>query len=299
MLRHFDLDALRCFVLGIELGSFALAAKQLHRSTSAASAQLKKLEIACDVKLVSKVGRHLEPTAEGELLLSYAKRLLALNDEATLAIGARQLPGKLRFGMQEDFSEAFVPDILAQFSRTHPQVQLSVHVGRNKKLLKQIQQNELDFSLSWVGEQTPPYSEPLGKLPLCWIATSELTRQNQLLNTRPLPLVMFESPCLMRQKATQTLDNAGIPWRIVFESSNLSSIWKAVGQGLGMTVRTPYAMPDDVKPISTTTLGELGHIGLRLDSASNTLTDVAQRFRDQLVTKLSLQLAPYQSTNEN
>jgi len=40
----FDAEALRSFVTGIELGSFVLAADRLGRSTSAVSAQLKKLE---------------------------------------------------------------------------------------------------------------------------------------------------------------------------------------------------------------------------------------------------------------
>ncbi|PLN69267.1 LysR family transcriptional regulator, partial [Klebsiella quasipneumoniae] len=64
-----DLDALRSFVTGMEFGSFALAAQRLARSTSAVSAQLKKLESQCGVALVVKQGRHLALTAEGEKLM--------------------------------------------------------------------------------------------------------------------------------------------------------------------------------------------------------------------------------------
>ena len=81
-MRSLDLDALRCFVLGIELGSFAAAAERLNRSPSAASAQLKKLEQQCNTSLVTKIGRHLEPTEAGEIILAYARRMLQLNDEA-------------------------------------------------------------------------------------------------------------------------------------------------------------------------------------------------------------------------
>ncbi|BFT79739.1 hypothetical protein GVv1_05310 [Enterobacter pseudoroggenkampii] len=82
-----DLDALRSFVEGIQSTSFAEAAYRLCRSTSAVSAQLKKLEQQCGVALTVKQGRTLALTREGEILLSYARRMLALNDEALRAIG--------------------------------------------------------------------------------------------------------------------------------------------------------------------------------------------------------------------
>ncbi|WP_429116198.1 LysR family transcriptional regulator [Aeromonas veronii] len=92
--QSLDLDALRSYVLGLECGSFALAAQRLCRSTSAVSAQLKKLEQQCGTELVMKKGRHLVPTASGERLLGYAKRLLDLNDEAVLALKGELLQGE-------------------------------------------------------------------------------------------------------------------------------------------------------------------------------------------------------------
>ncbi|VTM89086.1 HTH-type transcriptional activator AllS [Raoultella ornithinolytica] len=103
----FDADALRAFVTGMELGSFALAAERLGRSTSAISAQLKKLEQQSGTALVQKAGRHLALTAEGEIMLSYARRMLSLNDEAWAALQARGVSGEVRLGLQEDFGEVF------------------------------------------------------------------------------------------------------------------------------------------------------------------------------------------------
>jgi hypothetical protein len=113
-----DLDALRSFVTGIECGSFALAASRLCRSTSAVSAQLKKLEQQCDAELVVKQGRHLALTRNGEILMGYARRLLALNDEAQRALKGELLQGEIRIGMQEDFGESLMPGILGEFSAT-------------------------------------------------------------------------------------------------------------------------------------------------------------------------------------
>ncbi|TIO10926.1 MAG: LysR family transcriptional regulator, partial [Mesorhizobium sp.] len=102
----FDLDVLRTFVTGMELGSFAKAAERLGRSTSAVSAQLKKLEEQAATPVFRKAGRGLALTEAGETMLSYARRLIELNDEAASAIRDVELEGWVRLGLQEDFGEA-------------------------------------------------------------------------------------------------------------------------------------------------------------------------------------------------
>lgn len=101
----FDLEVLRTFVTGIELGSFAKAAERLGRSTSAISAQLKKLEEQVGEPVLRKSGRGLALTLAGESLLGYARRLLELNDEAAVAVRGVNLEGWVRIGLQEDFGE--------------------------------------------------------------------------------------------------------------------------------------------------------------------------------------------------
>jgi DNA-binding transcriptional LysR family regulator len=98
----FDPDVLRSFVSGIELGSFAKAAERLGRSTSAVSAQLKKLEDQAGTPLLRKAGRGMALTDAGEVMLGYARRLLDLNDEAAAAIRGSELRGAIRLGLQED-----------------------------------------------------------------------------------------------------------------------------------------------------------------------------------------------------
>ncbi|XLM19922.1 LysR family transcriptional regulator, partial [Chromobacterium piscinae] len=117
-----DLDALQSFASGVELGSFARAAEGLHRSTSAVSAQLKKLEEQAGVPILQKYGRGLEPTPAGEALLSYARRLLELNDEAVQAVQGAELAGSVRLGLAEDFGEGMLPQALGRFARACPEV---------------------------------------------------------------------------------------------------------------------------------------------------------------------------------
>ncbi|SAT70377.1 NADH dehydrogenase transcriptional regulator [Klebsiella pneumoniae] len=218
-----DLDALRSFVTGMECGSFAQAALRLSRSTSAVSSQLKKLESQCGAALVTKQGRHLVLTAEGEKLMSYARRLLALNDETLRALQGERLTGEIHLGMQEDFGESLMPEILGQFKRHHPQVRIVARVDRNGPLRQALAEEALDLALLWQTEDQGP------GLGLC-------------------PLVMFDSPCLMRSRAIACLDAAGIPWQVVFVSHSLSGIWAAVQAGLGLTIRTRIGMPGNLRP---------------------------------------------------
>ena len=189
-----DLDALRSFVTGIECGSFAQAALRLSRSTSAVSAQLKKLESQCGAALVVKQGRHLALTAEGEKLMSYARRLLALNDETLRALQGERLTGEIHLGMQEDFGESLMPGILGQFTRHHPQVRIVARVDRNGPLRQALAEEALDLALLW---QTEDQGPGLGLCPLAWIAHPDLDIRALLASGEPLPLVMFDSPCLM------------------------------------------------------------------------------------------------------
>jgi DNA-binding transcriptional LysR family regulator len=258
-----DLDALRSFVTGIESGSFAAAAERLARSTSAVSAQLKKLELQCHAELVFKQGRHLRLTGQGEILLSYARRLLALNDEAQRAIRGELLKGEIHIGMQEDFAESLMPGIMGKFSRSHPDLRMSVRVDRNLPLLNALADNGLDMALLWQSNDPLEKGELLTTTPLQWIYHQDFALEALLKAGKPLPLILFENPCLMRSRAIECLDNAGIPWQINIVSHSLSGVWAAVQAGLGLTLRTHFGKPESLLSAGNI-LPAPGHMGITL-----------------------------------
>lgn len=280
-----DMDALRSFVAGIESGSFALAASRLARSTSAVSAQLKKLEMQCGTDLVVKKGRHLQLTNQGEILLGYARRMLAINDEAFRAIKGELLTGELCIGMQEDFGESLMPEILGQFKRHYPELRIVARVDRNQALLTALNNQLLDMALIWQSDQQPQSSKSLSQCALAWIHHPDFAIAPLLEKNEPLPLVMFDSPCLMRSRATACLDRAGIPWRVVFVSQSLSGIWAAVRAGLGITVRTQIGMPASLRQINGL-LPSLGSLDIALEQpATGTYPNQAQVILRQLIEK--------------
>ncbi len=261
----FDLDVLRSFVTGMELGSFAKASDRLGRSTSAVSAQLKKLEEQTGTPIFRKSGRGLALTDAGETMLGYARRLLELNDEAASAISGVELEGWVRLGLQEDFGEAVLPDVLGRFARAHPKVKIEARIARSHELAERVTTGSLDLALAWHNGDRLPHSEHVADVPMRWIGPAR-PMQESLLSERELPLAALEAPCLLRTKATETLDRAGRPWRMAFSSPSLSGIWAAVAAGLGLTIRTDIGLPASVVALTPGVSGlpALPHMALNL-----------------------------------
>lgn len=238
----FDMDALRSMVLGIELGSFARAAVRLGRSQSAVSMQLRKLEQQAGRPLFRRDGRGLVPTEAGEALLAYARRIVALNDEAAAAIGAAATEASVRMGLPQDYFEDVMPDAIRRFARHRPGVHVEVRAGRNHVLEEEIQAGRLDVAIAYFPPGSTGHGQLLGSLPQHWYAggpTGSYERD-------PVPLVLFDHPCLFRQAALRTLDGAGRRWRLALTTPSLPGIWAALRLGHGVTVRTAHRVPDGI-----------------------------------------------------
>ncbi|WP_373833061.1 LysR substrate-binding domain-containing protein [Delftia acidovorans] len=262
----YDLDVLRTFCTGVELGSFARAADRLGRSTSAVSAQLKKLESQCGTPLLRKSGRGLVLTEAGETLRGYALRLLELNDRAVAAVRGSELRGLVRLGLQEDLGESVLPHVLGQFARAHPHVRIEASVARSDELRERMALGQFDLALLWdVGmNHACVHGEHIMRLPLQWIGPASLDAAEagwaRGLNggaqgDEALPLAMLEAPCPLRDIVTAALDKKGLAWRYAFNSASLTAVWAATAAGLGLSVRTPFGLPAHVRPLDAQALG--------------------------------------------
>ena len=297
----YDLDVLRSFSTGIALGSYARAADRLGRSTSAVSAQLKKLESQAGTPLLRKAGRGLELTEAGETMLAYAHRLLELNDEAVAAVSGSSLQGQVRVGLQEDLGEAVLPAALGRFARAHPNVRIEACVARSAELRERLELGQLDLAFAWdVGlENADVRSERIMRLPLQWIGPADLAaldapwwtpqaRRGPKSARHPLPLVLLDAPCPLRDIVTATLERAGIGWRHAFNSASLGALWAATSAGLGLSVRTAFGLPAHVRPIARagTGLPALPQIALALHRRADDLEPAAERLATLLADEI-------------
>lgn len=268
---NLDLDALRTFVLGFDLGSFARAAQRVGRSQSAISTQLRRLEDQVGQPLVRKAGRGLAPTEAGESLLSYARRILDLNDEAVSSLREAGLEGCVRLGLPQDFAEAWLPEMLGRFVQAHPRVRVEVQAEKVRTLVAKTVRGELDMSLAWGKSIDAPHVEHIADIPIIWVGRADWPGRVAL-GGEAFPLIAFEAPCAFREPAVAALDQAGIIWRLAFSSPSLSGLWAAAAAGLGVTVRTRIGIPPGLIALDPTKVGMPD-----LPSASLTLVRAASK----------------------
>ncbi len=164
-----DTEILRSFVAIAETESFTQAAAEVFRTPSALSMQIKRLEEQVGQRLFLREARRVSLTAEGEAMLGYARRLLKLNQEAISHFTAPELEGTVRLGTPDDIGTRILPQVLTQFSRSHPAVQVNVIVGRSADMLKQLDAGKLDLIMVTTGKQgRPARGEVVHSEPLVW-----------------------------------------------------------------------------------------------------------------------------------
>lgn len=222
---------LRSFVAVADCGNFTRAAERLHLTQSTVSQQVRRLEDTLGCRLLDRSVRRVLVTAEGERLLGYARRILALHDEAEEVLRNEQSEGVLRLGVPEDFAAERLMPLLAEFAESHPKVRLEVSSGLSPELLRRYRDGEFDLLLS---KQMKAGNDCLAAWPepLCWVDS----RQRPALARDPLPLVAFAPGGLYRQEMIQALEVNGRNWRISYSSASLASVCAAVAAGLGISL---------------------------------------------------------------
>lgn len=284
---NLDIDFLRTFVTAEELGGMNRAAERVGRSQSAVSQQMHKLEEKAGQRVFRKQGRGLILTEAGEVLFKYARRILTLNDEAVAALRGPGLEGVVRFGLPSDFAETWLPSALGQFKRAHPMVRIEASVDRNAILFERLEKGQLDLAMIFGGGQRSG-AQRLATMPMVWIGGAEATWGP----TQPVPLVLFEAPCLFRKAGIAALDAAGIPWRITFTSPSLAGLWAAVDAGLGISPRTTANLPKSLKVLGRPyRLPKLPAIDLSLHDRGRPLTPAAIRLKDILIETIPVSLS--------
>ncbi|NBA96699.1 LysR substrate-binding domain-containing protein [Pseudomonas sp. R5(2019)] len=226
-----DHALLRSFVTVVDSGGFTRAAQRLHLTQSTVSQQLRRLEESLGCQLLDRRQRHIAPTVEGERLLGYARRILALHEEATEALSQQPGAGVLRLGLAEDFASERVMPLLAAFALEYPGVRLEVSSGLSSQLQRLYQDGEFDLLLI---KQRGASDDCLASWPepLAWVDS----RHQPALGRTPLPLVAFPAGGLYRNEMLHHLEVGGWQWRIGYSSASLASVCAAVAAGLGISL---------------------------------------------------------------
>ena len=236
-----DLELLRSFVSVVDTGGFTRAGERVHRTQSTVSQQIRRLEQSLGYPLLHRDGRQATPTEEGERLLSYSRRILALEQEARDSLARPMGDGIIRLGIPEDFAAYRLPELLSNFTRARPRIRLDVRCGLSVAMRQALQRGELELAL-YKRDAGEKGGVAAWRERLQWVTS----RAHPIDFARdPLPLVMSEQGCLYRNRMIHAIERAGRAWHIAYTSPNLAGIQAAVSAGLGISILPSLAILPD------------------------------------------------------
>jgi DNA-binding transcriptional LysR family regulator len=243
MSRNLDLTTLRSFVAVADAGGVTRASGFLNLTQSAVSMQVKRLEDSLELQLLDRSGRGVALTAAGEQMLGYARRMLALNDEAIARLTHQAYEGEVVLGVPSDIVYPTIPQVMQQFARDYPRVRVQLVSSYTRRLRALFARGDADIVLT-TEDSCGPEGETLNELPLIWLGAPGGVAWKQ----RPLPLA-FEHNCIFRVGVQEALDRAGIPWVMAVESDSTRSIEASVSADLAVHALVAGAEPRYLEPI--------------------------------------------------
>lgn len=233
----FQIDWLRAFVAVVDAGSLSGAAPLVHRSQSAVSMQIKKLETALGRPVLLRGPRHLEVTPAGAQLLSYGRRVLELQAEAHDTLFGPQLAGRVRLGVPDDYASTYLTPVLRSFAHRYQGVEIELTCEQSTALIPRVVRGELDLAL--VSRDKPQRGRFLFQEPLVWVGAAQF----EVWRRDPLPIAVYESASLARIATISALARRRRAYRIVYHSSSLAGQLAAVESGLAVAVLTRCSVP--------------------------------------------------------
>ncbi len=237
MTAPLDLDQVQTFLAIADSGSFTRAAEEVHRTQSAVSMQMRRLEERIGKPLFMKDGRTNRLTEDGERLLAYARRLIRLNRETLAAFDDYSLEGQIRIGTPDDYADRFLPEIMGRFVRSNPRVELSVVCEPTSNLSDLIRRGQLDIALVTQCDDAR-VSEVVRREPLLWVGSASHMAHEDT----QLPLAVGRPSCAWRRAATEALTAQGRDYKILFTSWSAQVVIAAVLGGLAVSVLPECAL---------------------------------------------------------
>ena len=229
MIANLDIDLLKTFIAIAEHGSFTRAADEVHKTQSAVSMQMKRLEDVVQRSLFDREGRQNRLTGDGDLLLDYARRLVRLNDEAVATFTRPELTGLVRLGTPDDYADRVLPEILARFSRTHPLVQVDVICTNSGALIDMTKANDIELAIITCCDRSDAH-ETVRREPLVWVTSAKHDAHEQ----DTIPIALAHGGCIWRGMTLNALDVSGKSYRIAYASANSNAVNAAVLAGLAV-----------------------------------------------------------------
>ena len=252
-----DLWQLNVFCKVVEQKSFSKAGNAVHLSQPTVSSHIKDLETHFDCNLIDRLGKEANPTKAGQLLYRYARRLLALRDEAEVAMSEFQgkLKGRLMIGGSTIPSGFILPPIIGEFSREYPEVTLSLIVGDTEHIANEILSGELELGI--VGAkvdhkkiQQEKFVDDEMKLVVAASHPLAGKKRININHLKDLPFIIREKGSGTLKSLKNSLEKKGHSiddLKVVAEMGSTMAVLQAVKQNIGVSILSTVSIKDELK----------------------------------------------------
>lgn len=243
---NLDPHLLRALIVVAETGTVSGAAERLSRTQAAVSMQIKRLEVDLGVQLLNRTSRGVSLTDSGEVLVAYARKLIALGEDARLQIEGRQLVGRVRLGLIEDLVVTRLPILLAEFRKRFPQVELDLVTAHSGELSLSLQNEKLHIVIADPSRfSIVPFFH--WSRQLVWSGS----RLIDVGEGDAVPLIVFEGSCTWQDKTSVAFASAGVEWSVACRVSSYGALIGALRAGLGYSLMLPESIPTDCETIDS------------------------------------------------
>jgi len=245
--KNIDFELLRTFIAVVDNGSITRASAQVHRTQSAISMQIKRLEAQVEQQLFDRSGRSLILSYQGKSLVAYARRLLNLHDEAFNRLSSINSTSKITIGCPDDYSTSLLPKLMAILHQQVPHLHISIITANSGELRQLMDSGDIDIAIL---SRLPQNNEGVlvHQTQGIW-----LSRDAETFNQRPLPLVLVEPSCKFHSSVIDALEKSAIDYQLLCDASQVSLLLTLIGQGDVVGVLPDVAVPKDLTGFFCTT----------------------------------------------
>ncbi len=236
-----DSDLLRTFIAISDTGSFTKGADRIYRSQSAVSLQIKRLETILGQPVFKRHARGVVLTQIGEKLRPVAQRIIDTLDSTIGELRATGLNGSIRIGIPDEYGETILPQVIAEFARNHPQVEVNVQCGFSAGFPEALKRNELDLAV--YATESPIK----GTMVLRQEKTHWVTSKNHLAHEQdPVPIALFDRACWWRDRTIEALENSDKRYKVIYTSESVTGVMAAISVGVAVGVMSEGTLRDDL-----------------------------------------------------
>lgn len=279
-----DIDLLKSFIAICETGSFTQAARQVGRTQSAVSLQVRRLEDLLGRPLLLRTSSSVELTEHGELFLGYAKDIMASYNGALAAFNRGSVEGVVVLGLSEDYAPRILSDVLRSFIELYPLATVDLVLEESKLLVKKLAEGAVDLAFITEGEG-PVRGGPIAfRDQIVWVAP----RDGNLQDRDPVPIAMRGEDDSYARFMFASLQTMKRSYRTAVISRSMTGLRAAVTGGLAISAMVRSSVTPDMRELTAAEgFPPLAQFNIRLERAHLKKSAIIDRLETHLMTRFS------------